>query len=228
MSTFVILAAGNSTRFGSDKLREPIGGATLPQRAAIFAVANGATRICVTLNRNSVETDGHNVFHPVLRDIKEYVADDRVEVAFQDQGSYGAGAAIQAWEGRIGEDFTVLFGDNLIIGELPTFDPDTTYFSTRNLQKDPRNLQLAAVQDGLIVEKPHAFSSGDFFCGFAHFPRGFFASLPNLQKSNRGEYEITDMINFGSTVQSIDLDAHGLTWGDITFKADISQVEALL
>ena len=223
MTTFLILAAGNSTRFGSDKLREPIKGMTLPQRAVEFALKNGADRICITLNRNSVETDGHRVIHPVLEDI-----DADVEVAFQDPKSYGAGAAIQAWEGKITEDFVVLFGDNLYSGILPDFDPDTTYFSSKKLDFSPRNLELAAVIDNLVIEKPHVIVSGNYFCGFVHFPRDFFTNLPGLQKSNRGEYEIADMINYGQSVKSLDLDDLNLVWGDITFKDDISKVESLL
>ena len=226
MRTFLILAAGNSSRFGSDKLREPVGGLTLPQRCAQFALKNGARRICVTLNRKSVVTDGNKVFHPIHEDIKKIFPG--VEITFQDENSYGPGAAITAWEGKIDDDFTVLFGDNFYDGWLPLLDPDRTAFSVKTLDVNPRNLQLAAVINGYIIEKPHAFLEGEFFCGFAHFPRGLWATLPSLQKSGRGEYEITDMINLSEDADVINLDVLGIKWGDITYKTDVDKIEELV
>jgi len=223
--TFLILAAGNSTRFGSDKLREPILGRTLPQRALEFAMRNGAERVCVTLNRKSVVTDGRDVFHPIHDDLRHYFPN--VEIAFQDEDSYGPGAAITAWEGKIQDDFTVLFGDNFYQGTLPDLDPLRCHFSYRVLDTNPRNLQLAACVGDYIIEKPHAFLYGRYFCGFAHFPRDFWATLPQLQKSGRGEYEITDMINMSENTQAWDLDEIGLTWGDITYKKDIQTIEKI-
>ena len=230
MRTFVILAAGSSTRFGSDKLREPIKGITLPRRALDFAAQNGARRVCVTLNRKSVMTDGFDVFHPILEDLRGTLPfyDLDLEVAFQDEDSYGPGAAIAAWEGKIDDDFTVLFGDNFYDGTLPELAPEWTHFSYRTLGTNPRNLQLAAVVDNFIIEKPHAFLNGRFFCGFAHFPRNFWATLPQLQKSGRGEYEITDMLNLSGNTIAWDLDEIGIKWGDITYKNDIEKIERLV
>lgn len=226
MRTFLILAAGNSTRFGSDKLREPINGLTLPQRCAMFAIANRAERICVTLNRKAVLTDGSQVYHPIHEDLKKVFPD--VEVAFQDESCYGPGAAITTWEGRIDDDFTVLFGDNLYSGKLPILSSKCTHFSYKTLDTDPRNLQLAAVVGNYIVEKPHAFLSGRFFCGFAHFPTNFWANLPQMQRSGRGEYEITDMLNLSQDTYSWDLDECGIKWGDVTYKTDVEKLEKLV
>ena len=225
MSTFIILAAGSGTRFGSDKLLEPINGRTLPERAAQFAVRNGASRICVTVNRKSVMTDGNHVYSPVFESVLDVFPD--AEMAFQDEECYGPGAAIQAWEGKVEEDFTVLFGDNLYEGKLPPMSSDITHFSVRTLKTSPRNLQLAAVVDGYVVEKPHSILSGDFFCGFAHFPTNFFGRLPELRKSARGEYEIADMINMLGKPLPVNLDDHGIRWGDITYKSDISILEEM-
>jgi len=229
MSTFLILAAGNSTRFGKDKLREPVAGLTLPQRCVKFAEDNGATRICLTVNRNLVTTNGRRVLHPIVEDLRDIMVDPAMlEISFQANDSYGPGAAITAWEGKIEEDFTVLFGDNFYEGILPKFEPDYTHFSYRSLGVNPRNLQLAAVVDNYIIEKPHAFLEGRFFCGFAHFPRGFWATLPQLQKSGRGEYEITDMINLSKHTVACSLDELQIRWGDITYKSDIEVVERLV
>jgi CTP:molybdopterin cytidylyltransferase MocA len=65
----ILLAAGKSSRFGRNKLEERFGGLTLPQRAALFAQANGCENLYVTLSRSAVKTDGDRVYHPILEDI---------------------------------------------------------------------------------------------------------------------------------------------------------------
>lgn len=228
MRTFLILAAGRGSRFGGDKLLEPINGSTLPQRSALFALANGAERLCVTVSRETVLTNGVEIYHPVIEDIRKVVGNQiDVEVSFQASDCYGPGAAITAWEGKINDDFTVLFGDNLYEGFLPELSANKTYFSYKRLVSDPRNLQLAAVVDNFIIEKPHVFLSGQFFCGFVHFPKRFFESLPALQRSSRDEYEITDMINMATSVEALDLNELGIKWSDITYKADIAILEQM-
>ena len=228
MKTFLILAAGRGSRFGGDKLLEPINGKTLPQRCALFALTNGAERLCVTVNRHSVLTNGSEIYHPVVEDIRRVVGQQiDVEVSFQASDCYGPGAAITAWEGKIDEDFVVLFGDNLYEGLLPVFDPNITHFSYKSLGSDPRNLQLAAVVDDYIIEKPHVFLHGQFFCGFVHFPAKFFDGLPALQRSSRDEYEITDMVNLAESVVPVDLDLMRITWADITYKSDIEKLEQM-
>jgi len=226
MKTFLILAAGRGSRFGGDKLLEPINGSTLPQRCALFALANGAERLCVTVSRSSVLTNGNAIYHPVVEDIRRVVDNQiDVEVSFQAPDCYGPGAAITAWEGKISDDFIVLFGDNLYEGFLPSFDPLITHFSYKTLPTHPRNLQLAAVIDDYIIEKPHAQLSGKFFCGFAHFPIGFFDQLPAMQRSSRDEYEITDMLNLAKMRVPMDLGTMGIKWADITYKSDLQTLE---
>jgi hypothetical protein len=66
----ILLAAGKSSRFGRNKLEERFGGLTLPQRAAMFAQANGCENLYVTLSRSAVKTDGDRVYHPILEDIR--------------------------------------------------------------------------------------------------------------------------------------------------------------
>lgn len=225
MRTFVILAAGNSTRFGRDKLLERVAGETLPQRATRFALDNGAERVCLTVNRSAVLTDGRSIYSRVHRDVSEVFP--AVEVSFQDEDKYGPGAAITAWQGKIDDPFTVLFGDNFYDGTIPDLADDELAFSYQYRSAHPRNLQLAALVDTYVVEKPHAFLHGRFFCGFVHFPRGFFSTLPQLSKSGRGEYEITDMINMTQVEgkrRLIDIDRVGY-WSDVTYSHDVERIE---
>lgn len=230
---YLILAAGESKRFGRNKLEEKFNGKTLPLMAAEFALSNGATEIYLTISKNGVRADEHNVYHPVLEEVKK-VCDPKI--AFQQEGIYGPGAAINAWSGIIEEPFIVLFGDNFYKGKFSEsalkkfIDPNnqTTYFTTLTKSLNPRNLQLSAIVNGYIIEKPHSYSEGNFFCGFVRFPSGAFNNFSNLHRSSRGELEITDMVNMSSKRKGLDLKDLGIKWDDLTYESDIERLQNLI
>jgi dTDP-glucose pyrophosphorylase len=233
MRNVLILAAGKSSRFGRNKLEEKFNGLTLPQRAALFAQANGCENLYVTLSRSAVKTDGNRVYHPVLEDIRGIGIEPIV--TFQDEAQYGPGAAVSCWSQVITDPVTVLFGDNLYLGKLPTAYNQVldskcpeVVFTTRYLETNARNLQLAAVVDGVILEKPHSILKGDFFCGFVRFPAGYLQKLGSLRKSERGEVEITEMVNFCESRDHWDIDRLGLKWGDITYESDLPKMRSMI
>lgn len=225
---YLILAAGRSKRFGRNKLEERFGDKTLPQLAAEFALTNGATEIFLTVSRNSVSTDGSRIFHQIVDDVKE-ICDPKI--IFQDENSYGPGAAITAWSGIIADPFIVLFGDNFYRGEIKLLDifsdpnDKNTYFTTQNKEFNPRNLQLAAVKRNCIIEKPHGYVEGKYFCGLVRFPAHCFDKFSSLQKSARGEIEVADMVNLGGeSSRAIDLDELNVEWDDLTYEADLDRM----
>lgn len=230
---YLILAAGKSKRFGRNKLEEKFGGVSLPQQAAKFALENGATEIYLTISRDGVRANAYDIYHPVLRDIKK-ICDPHI--IFQPDDVYGPGAAISAWSGIIDGPFIVLFGDNFYKGKIPQeymdrfIEPTNqiTYFTTLTKIFDPRNLQLSAVINGCVIEKPHGYTDGDFFCGFVRFPDGAFNNFSNLQRSDRGEMEITDMINMSPYRQDLNLLELGIKWDDLTYEADIERIQRLM
>lgn len=228
MKNTIILAAGRSSRFGRNKLEERFSGKTLPRLAAEFAVANGAERVYLTLSRNCVKTDGSRVYHPVLEDVR--AAGIEPIVAFQPDDTYGPGAAISLWAPVIDGPVTCLFGDNYYHGSLTKDQRDLlsgdflgVVFTSQSRQTHPRNLQLAAVSktSDYILEKPHSILEGNFFCGFVRFPAGYLQKTGTLKKSERGEVEVADMINFSERRLRWDLGYLGLAWGDITYESDV-------
>ena len=232
MKNVLILAAGKSSRFGRNKLEEKFNGLTLPQRAARFALENGAENIFVTLSRSAVKTDGTKVYHPVL-DALQKVCDPIV--TFQDETTYGPGAAVSCWSQVITDPVTVLFGDNLYMGKLndwqnKTLDgPDeSVIFTTQFYEPRARNLQLAAVQYDYIIEKPHSVLRGEYFCGFVRFPAGYLQNLGALRKSERGEIEITEMVNFAPERVQWPLNHLNMVWGDVTYESDIPEMRELV
>lgn len=229
---YLILAAGRSKRFGRNKLEERFDGKTLPRLAAEFAVRNGAKQIFLTISKSGVRTDGSRVYHPILDEVEEVCCP---RVRFQDEDTYGPGAAITAWAGILEEPFVVLFGDNYYRGDLGVYmdtfsdhDDPNVYFTYLNKDTHPRNLQLAAVVDNFVVEKPHSFVNGNFFCGLVRFPTGCLNNLERLRKSDRGEVEITDMINMSPSRTALDLHQIGLSWDDLTYETDVERVRRLV
>jgi dTDP-glucose pyrophosphorylase len=233
MKNVILLAAGRSSRFGRNKLEERFNGKTLPRFAAEFAIANGCENLYVTLSRSAVKTDGCKVYHPVLEDIR--AAGIEPIVAFQPEDSYGPGAAISLWAPVIDGPVTVLFGDNYYGGLLwdgvaDTLNNQSEYvvYTTKTLEANPRNLQLAVVKDGYLVEKPHSELSGEYFCGLVRFPANYLNQVGQLRKSERGEVEITEMVNFAEKRLILSLNWTGITWGDITYESDVPAMRKLV
>lgn len=224
MSTFILLAAGRSSRYGTDKLLVPIRGLTLPQRAAVFALNNGGTRLCVTLSGRGGEAAPE---HRVLADLEAVCPVGVLEVAWQDDQSYGTGAALSCWQGRIAEPAVVLFGDNFYAGTLPAFPDDEVLYLTTTTRNtiDEANLSLAAVIDGRVIEKPHQHTSGTYFTGLVRLPTGFLEGLDAVTASGRGELEITDLLNQTSSLQTLDLADTPLRWAELTRPEDKESVE---
>lgn len=233
MKNVILLAAGKSSRFGRNKLEERFKGKTLPRMAAEWAIANGCERLYLTLSRSAVKTDGADIYHSVLDDVK--AAGINPVVAFQPEDSYGPGAAISLWASVIEGPVTVLFGDNYYGGLLPESSKIAlagnykgVIFTTQSRELHPRNLQLASVKNNFVIEKPHGQLEGDFFCGFVRFPAGYLQRLGQLKKSERGEVEVTEMINFAEERVAWDVDVLGLDWGDITYDSDVAAMRALV
>lgn len=233
MKNVILLCAGKSSRFGRNKLEEKFGGCSLPLRAAKWALANGCEQIYLTLSRSAVKTDGSQVYHPVLKELRD--AGIEPKVAFQPEDSYGPGAAVSVWSQVITEPVTCLFGDNMYAGclsngynDMLDGDYPGAIFTTRFFESNPRNLQLAAVANGYLIEKPHAQIRGDYFCGFARLPAGYLQQLGQLKKSERGEVEITEMVNFAPERTHWDIDALGLTWSDLTYESDLPKMRELI
>ncbi len=233
MKNALILAAGRSTRFGRNKLEEKFDGMSLPYLAALFALDNGAENIYLTLSRSAIKTDGERVYHPVLDEVSKIC---KPIVRFQSEDTYGPGAAITTWAGVIDDPFTVLFGDNFYSGKLPmsvravigSEHDEDVWFTTLDKGLNPRNLQLAAVVEDYVVEKPHGQLEGKYFCGFVCFPRNYLSTIGDLRKSDRGEIEIADMINMAERRSSLDLHKLGVSWGDLTYEADCARIRELV
>lgn len=223
----VILAAGSSKRFGRNKLEVEIEGKTLPQRAVEFCISNGIDEAFVTISKRDFNIRDHDkLTHPIMEQLERYKFLIDIKYGFQADDEYGPGAAVKVWKGSISEPFVVLFGDNYYKGGLKEFDEEhDCEVSYIDRPRNARNLQLAAIQDGIVIEKPHPFVEGKFFCGYVIFSPRVFDVIDKTVRSDRNEYEITDLINFLPRRFFV---VNDLSWADITFAGDEERVAELV
>ena len=240
----IILAAGNSTRFGENKLHKKIKEFTLPQRILKFCIKNEITNVYVTIRKEDFYLKNHReLCHPIIEDLERHalytvpfkgfpgiessaeIKNINLNYAFQNPNEYGPAAGIKPWKNIVKGSTIVLFGDNFYNMEIPDFEwltEDTVYVSYINKTVDPRNLQLATIVDNYVIEKPHPFLSGEFFCGYIVFNSKSFKNLDKINKSGRNEYEITDFINSFKNRSFIEIKEN--EWADLTYQSDITNI----
>lgn len=224
----IILAAGKSTRYGSNKLIDPILGKSTVQYCIEFCIENGIEDAYVTISKsdfffkNSVKLS-----HPIIESLSGYKDKINIYYEFQKDDEYGPGAAIKAWEGVFYEPFLCLFGDNFYRGNigLEYHDPKQSVITFKDYETRARNLQLATILDNVVVEKPHGVVNGRYFCGYMIFAKEAFDNLSSIKLSNRNEYEITHLINSMNDlkIQHLDID-----WYDLTYEQDKKVIEQII
>lgn len=225
----IILAAGKSTRYGSNKLTDPILGKTTVQYAIEFCIDNGIDDVYITISKSDFFFKDSNtkLSHPIIESLLSYKNKINIFYEFQKEGEYGPGAAIKAWEGAFEEPFLCLFGDNYYQGNigLDKHDSTKTTITYKDYNTRARNLQLATIIDDVVVEKPHGVVSGRYFCGYMIFSKEAFSNLKNIKLSGRNEYEITHLINSMNNPQFKKLD---ISWYDLTYEEDKEVIKKII
>ena len=224
----IILAAGKSTRYGSNKLIDPIMGKSTVQYCIEFCIENGIDDAYITISKSDFFfKNSLKLSHPIIESLSQYKDKINIYYEFQKDDEYGPGAAIKAWEGVFYEPFLCLFGDNFYRGNigLEYHDPKKSVITYRDYETRARNLQLATILENVVVEKPHGVVSGRYFCGYMVFAKEAFDNLSSIKLSNRNEYEITHLINSMNNleIQHLDID-----WYDLTYEHDKQVIEEII
>jgi dTDP-glucose pyrophosphorylase len=224
----IILAAGRSQRFGENKLLIPFDSLTLTEHSLKFLAENGITgKIVIVINKSDVYISNRDkIIQPVMhRLLGSPYYSENIEFVFQNPDEYGPAAAIRSAAGKIKDDFIILSGDNYYSGKIDTTFPDgaTAKATYRYLPDSELNLRLAYVNldENKIIEKPHNFSSGEYYCGYMMLKYEELEKVNTMEISPRGEYEITDFFNSSKKKAFEPL---SIKWTDITFYEDIPTV----
>ena len=183
----IILAAGKSTRYGSNKLIDPILGKSTIQYCIEFCIENGIEEAYITISKSDFFFKNNiKLSHPIIESLSQYKDKIDIYYEFQKDDEYGPGAAIKAWQGAFYEPFLCLFGDNFYRGNigLEYHDPKKSVITYMDYETRARNLQLATILDNVVVEKPHGVVSGRYFCGYMIFAKEAFLAPNIFRKSN--------------------------------------------
>jgi dTDP-glucose pyrophosphorylase len=224
----IILAAGKSTRYGSNKLIDPIVGKSTVQYCIEFCIENGIEEAYITISKSDFFFKNNiKLSHPIIESLSQYKDKINIYYEFQKDDEYGPGAAIKAWEGVFYEPFLCLFGDNFYRGNigLEYHDPKKSVITFRDYETRARNLQLATILDNVVVEKPHGVVSGRYFCGYMIFAKEAFDNLSSIKLSNRNEYEITHLIN---SMNNLEIQHLNIDWYDLTYEHDKQVIEEII
>lgn len=146
-------------------------------------------------------------------DIVRYLGDgsefglDSVEYKFQYGGDMGIADAIrQAGRGMEPTKVAVILGDNLFEQNMGPFVQDfhqeqggVGASAIVKFVPDPERYGVALIKDGKIIdieEKPRKPKSSMAITGFYLFDEKVFDIVGKLKKSDRGEYEVTDILKW--------------------------------
>ena len=174
-----------------------------------------------------IVTGGENVgdFLKLLGSGREFGA--KFTYGCQD-GSGGIPVALDVARDFINDKFVVILGDNIMEADIKKY---VEKFEHSNkgahifLQKveDPSRFGLAEVKDGKIVrtvEKPKNPTTDLAITGIYMFDKKAFDIIPKLKPSQRGELEITEVINYYVENNDISYDIVEGFWIDAgTFEA---------
>jgi len=224
----IILAAGKSTRYGKNKLVDPILGKSTVEYCIEFCIENEITDCYVTISKaDFFFKDNTKLSHPIIEKLSQYKSKINIFYEFQKDDEYGPGAAIKVWSGIFNEAFLCLFGDNYYRGNigLEYHDPNSTIVTYKDYGTRARNLQLAAILEDVVIEKPHGIVSGRYFCGYMIFSKEAFDNLDSIKMSNRNEYEITHLIN---SMDNLKFEELNIGWYDLTYENDKIVIEELI
>ena len=206
----VIAAAGQGTRmkhFSKNKSKHLIKVQERPFLAYLFdnLLKAGYLEIILVvgyredLMRKFVEDYKKSDFARKFKNLKVVFA-NQYEILGPKEKIYGTACPIMCVKDIVGkENFLSVFGDNLYsVDDLKEMQKDDDYNYVAGLvHKNPEKYGVLVTDNGFlkeIVEKPKEYVGNLINTGMCKFTSDVFKKLPEIKKSSRGEYEITDVI----------------------------------
>lgn len=146
----------------------------------------------------------------------------------------GTGDAIRQAKEFVGNDnFVVIYGDNLFSADdlkAIAKDDDLTYTGGYKVGNPEKYGVLITDGDKLveIKEKPKEFVGDLVNPGLYKLTPEIFAELERIEKSPRGEYELTDAVSILAKQGKVNVVKLNDYWLDLSLKEDIQKVEEFL
>jgi len=142
-------------------------------------------------------------------------------------------AVLQAKDFVGGGNFVCTNGDDLrSVEDFKAMAIDDQYNYIMGVQvDDPENYGVLLVKDSFlekVVEKPKAFVGNLANSGIYTFTPEIFAELEKIEKSERGEYEVTDAITALAEKNKVKVVKAKDVWVSLSGREDLPHVEAFI
>lgn len=173
----------------------------------------------------------------LIRDfLKKYKIKAKIINQFEILGpeEYGTACPLKVVRGVVGkEDFLYICGDNLYsVTDLKAMNIRDKYNYVAGLiHKHPEKYGVLVEKNGFlekIVEKPKGFIGNLINTGIYKFTPEVFKKIPFLEKSPRGEYEITDVITMLAKEGKVKVKKIKDYWIDFGNPADIIRLSKFI
>ena len=171
--------------------------------------------------------------------IKTFKHKDKVTIVNQfnilGEGEYGTACVLKCLKGIINDDsFLTVYGDNLYsVEDLKGFSNiNNNYSYVAGLYHDyPEKYGILKEKNGFlekIIEKPEQNVGNLINIGLYSFTPEIFEKVEEIEKSERGEYELTDAINLLAEEKKVKIRKIQDNWLDFGNPSDIMLVSDFL
>ena len=167
--------------------------------------------------------------------IQEFLKDFGFKAKLMEQKKrLGTGHALKQIKGFVdGEDFVVIGGDNLwSANDLKAMRSKSKFCYLAGMEHpSPEKYGVLLGEGGMlkkIVEKPKSFVGNLINVGLYKFTKDIFEALDKIEKSERGEYELTDAISLLASQGKVKVMELKDYWLDLGCLDDIPRIEQFL
>ncbi|MCX6722244.1 MAG: sugar phosphate nucleotidyltransferase [Candidatus Staskawiczbacteria bacterium] len=150
------------------------------------------------------------------------------------KGKYGTACPLMCLNNKVKDQFLYIYGDNLFSVEdlkAMNVDDEFCYVAGVKQERPEKYGVLVENSDGLlekIVEKPKEFVGNLVNAGLYKFTSKVFEKIPMIEKSLRGEYEITDAVSLLAKDRKVKIKELKDCWYDFGSPEDIEKVSKFL
>ena len=156
---------------------------------------------------------------------------DQHEILGPKEKEYGTACPIKCIKDIVKEeDFIYVYGDNLFsVEDLKSMNITDEFCYIAGLKIDNPEKYGVLIEDGAdflekIIEKPKEFAGNLINAGLYKFTKEVFDKISQIKKSERGEYEITDVISLLAEEKRVKIKKIKDYWHDFGNPEDIKKL----
>jgi NDP-sugar pyrophosphorylase family protein len=170
----------------------------------------------------------------IRKDDFKIILVNHTEILGPKEKIYGTACPVMCIKDIIGkENFIYVYGDNLFsVDDLKSMNIDDDFIYIGGIKNEHPEKYGVLIEEGgflkEIIEKPKEFIGNLINTSPFKFTPEIFDKIPQLKKSPRGEYEITDLINILAAEKKVKVKELKDFWQDFGNPEDIEKVSKFL